>query len=252
MQLERRKKVDKDNVHAYISLRNGQSNDRTQESYDGKKLTPLGVRKFCHSVAVQNDGDKDPTQVGSIPVDMRTDLRSENEARPQVSSSRQQPKMSLKNKAHGEIIDSLVMHAKVVSNQEDQDYSVPNISRLHQDDACLQQECVAGSKPNDVENVDVPLNSIRDMDNVNGNALVPRECFYSAVNQTGPLKATDDTEYHDTGTGGPIQKRNFDGSGEISKISTVTNLSSLIASPDDVVGILGQKHFWKARRQIAK
>ena len=48
------------------------------------------------------------------------------------------------------------------------------------------------------------------------------------------------------------KKGNFDERDNISKISTVTNLSSLIVSPDDVVGILGQKHFWKARRKIAK
>ncbi|TKY57945.1 EARLY FLOWERING 3 [Spatholobus suberectus] len=249
VQLEQRKKVDEGNVHAYIRSRIGQSNDKILESFNGKKFTPLGARNFCCSVAVQNHGDKDRTQFGSPLVDMRKDVRSGNEAHPHVSSSRQQPKMSVKNKSSEEIIDSLVMQAKVIPNQEDQDYSVPNISRLHQDDACLQQECVAGSQSNDIEHGDDLLNSTRDMDN--GNALVPRSCFNSAVNQTRPLEATNDAEYHHTGTGGPIQKGNFDESGDVSKISTVTNLSSLIVSPDDVVGILGQKHFWKARRQIA-
>jgi EARLY FLOWERING 3 protein len=32
----------------------------------------------------------------------------------------------------------------------------------------------------------------------------------------------------------------------------VDSVSVLDISPDDVVGIIGQKHFWKARRAIAK
>ena len=251
VQLERRKKVD-DDIHVYTCSGIDQSNDKTMESVDGKKFTPFGARNFCYSVAVQNDGDKDPTQFSScsLPVDLRKDVRNGNEANPHVSSSRRKPKMSVKNNSSGEIIDSLMMQAKVIPNLEDQDYSVPNISRLHQDDTCLQKECVAGSQSNDVEHGDDLLNSTRDIDN--GNALVPRGCFHSAANQTRPLEATNDAEYHDTGTGGPIQKGNFDERDNISKISTVTNLSSLIVSPDDVVGILGQKHFWKARRKIAK
>jgi EARLY FLOWERING 3 protein len=29
-------------------------------------------------------------------------------------------------------------------------------------------------------------------------------------------------------------------------------LSTMKVSPDDVVAIIGQKHFWKARKEIAK
>ncbi|KAL2317888.1 hypothetical protein Fmac_031764 [Flemingia macrophylla] len=251
VQLKQRKKVDEDEIHAYIRSRVGQSNDKTLDIFKGKKFTSLGSRNLCCSVAVQNNGDKDLTQFGSVPVDTRKDVRSGNEVHPKVSSSRQQRKMFVKNTSSGEIIDSLVMQAKVIPNQEDQDYSVPNINRLYKDNACLQQECVAGVQSNDIEDGDVLLNSTRERDMDNGNALVPKGCFHSAVNQTHPLEATIDAEYHDTGIGGTIQKGNFDGNGDVSKISTVTNSSSLIVSPDDVVGILGQKHFWKARRQIA-
>ncbi|XP_047162902.1 protein EARLY FLOWERING 3-like [Vigna umbellata] len=243
VQLERRKRADDDDVHAYICSRIGHSNDK---AINRKKFTPLGGSNF-RSVSVQNDGERDPAQFGSLPVDMRKHVRSGNETHPHVSSSRQQPKMSVKNKSSGEVIDSLVMQAKVIPNLEDQDCSVPSIGRLHQDGACLQQECVAGPQSGDVD----LLNSTRDMDN--GNALVPKSCFHSAVNQTCPVEVTDDVdvEYHDVGTEGPLQKGNFDESGDVSKISMVTNLSSLIVSPDDVVGVLGQKHFWKARRKIA-
>jgi len=249
VQLERRKRADEDDVHAYICSRIGHSNDKTMKSFNGEKITPLGARNFC-SVSVQDDGERGPTLFGSLPVDMRKHVRSGNEAHPHVSSSRQQQKMSVKNKSSGEVIDSLVMQAKVIPNQEDQDCSVPSLSRSHQDGACLQQECVAGPQSNDVEHRNGLLSSTRDMDN--GNALVPKSCFYSAANQTCPVEATGDVEYHDIGTEGPMQKGIFDEIGDVSKISTVTNLSSQVVSPDDVVGILGQKRFWKARRKIAK
>ncbi|GAU26952.1 hypothetical protein TSUD_06240 [Trifolium subterraneum] len=43
---------------------------------------------------------------------------------------------------------------------------------------------------------------------------------------------------------------NSEGSDDLSKISTLENLSSLKLSPDGVVQILGQQLFWKARRKI--
>lgn len=43
-----------------------------------------------------------------------------------------------------------------------------------------------------------------------------------------------------------------DRSDEVSETSMVDSISALDISPDDVVGIIGQKHFWKARRAITK
>jgi EARLY FLOWERING 3 protein len=45
---------------------------------------------------------------------------------------------------------------------------------------------------------------------------------------------------------------NSEGSDDLSKISTLEDLSSLKLSPDGVVQILGQQLFWKARRKITK
>ncbi|KAJ1442761.1 protein EARLY FLOWERING 3-like [Sesbania bispinosa] len=225
-QLEQRKRVDEDDFHVYDHSR------KTQESFNGKKLTPMGSRNFGCSVAVQNDGDKDQAQFGSPLVNMRKDVTSESEGHPQVSPRRQQPVMSFKNMSTGEIIDSLVRQAKVIRDQEVQDCSVSNISRLHQGDACLQQQRTAGSQSDDIEHGNGHLDSTR-------------------ANQTSPLETTNDTEYHDTSTGSPIRKENLDDSDDVSKISTVENLSGLKLSPDGIVRILGQKQFWKARREIA-
>lgn len=190
-QLGQRKKVDGDGSHAYDHSRIGQSNNKTMKSFNGKKLTPVGARNFCCSVAGENDGDKDQTQFGSLLVKMRKDV---------------------------------------------------NKSRLHQGNACVQQES------NDSEHGDGLIDSAMDIDN--RNSLVLRSCSHSTVDQTSVLEATNDTEYHDTNIDSPMQKGNSEGSDDLSKTSTLESLSSMELSPDGIVQILGQKHFWKARRKI--
>lgn len=39
---------------------------------------------------------------------------------------------------------------------------------------------------------------------------------------------------------------------DVSETSMLDSISGIDISPDDVVGIIGQKHFWKARRAIVK
>ncbi|KAL6980075.1 Protein EARLY FLOWERING [Sarracenia purpurea var. burkii] len=47
-----------------------------------------------------------------------------------------------------------------------------------------------------------------------------------------------------------LQTQNWDRNDDASETSMVDSISGLDISPDDVVGIIGQKHFWKARRAI--
>ncbi|XP_010526070.1 PREDICTED: protein EARLY FLOWERING 3 [Tarenaya hassleriana] len=51
--------------------------------------------------------------------------------------------------------------------------------------------------------------------------------------------------------GGSLQERDGEASDGLSETSMVDSISSADVSPDDVVGIIGQKRFWKARRAIA-
>ncbi|KAL2457486.1 Protein EARLY FLOWERING 3 [Abeliophyllum distichum] len=47
-----------------------------------------------------------------------------------------------------------------------------------------------------------------------------------------------------------LQKGNMDRVDSVYKTSMVESLSEQDVSPDDVIGVIGQKHFWKARRAI--
>ncbi|KAK4783051.1 hypothetical protein SAY86_007425 [Trapa natans] len=45
---------------------------------------------------------------------------------------------------------------------------------------------------------------------------------------------------------------NTENSDDVSETSALDSMSAMDISPDDVVGVIGQKHFWKARRAIVK
>ncbi|WVZ20128.1 hypothetical protein V8G54_007450 [Vigna mungo] len=239
--LEQRKKVYEEDfrVPVYVHSRVGQCNDKSVESFDRKKITHTGTRYFGCSVAGQSDCERVPKQFGSSHV--RKDARCETDGLPQVSTSKNQPVTSVRNISTRENIDTLVRQAKVTPNQEFQDCHVSKRNRFRQDDACLRQDRGVGSESNDIGHSGSLVQSSRKIGN--GNA--------ATANKTNPAEAINDTGHHDTGTGSLIQGGKLNGSHNASKISPVDNLSAVNISPDDVVGIIGQKQFWKARRAIA-
>lgn len=245
VQFEQRKKVDEDDfrVPIYIHSRIGQSNDKNFESFKRKKLTPRGSRYPGCSIAAQNDFERDPKEFGSPLVNMRKDVRTGTKGLRQVSPSKEQPLKSVRNKSStGENVDTLGRQAKVTPNQEFQDCLVSKRSRSRQGDTCLQWECGAGPQSNDIGHDDDLVESTRKTDR--GNA--------PSANQTSPAEAINDSEYHDARIGSTIQKENSNKHDNVSQISRVESLSTLKVSPDHVVEIIGQKHFWKARKAIAK
>ncbi|KAF7830491.1 protein EARLY FLOWERING 3-like [Senna tora] len=246
-QIEQRKKIDEDDfrVPVYVHSRIGQSTDKIQESFSGNKITPMGSRYFGCSADVQNNCDRDPKQNGFSHVNIRRDVRSESERLPKVSPRIDQAK-SVRNISKGENIDSLVRLAEVTPSQEYQDCHVASLGRLCQGDACIQPESGARSQSNDTGHGDGLVES---RDTETGSTPLPRGCFHSTADKRGTVEAINN-EYHDTGTGGLIQNGNLERSENVSKVTMVDDLSTMKISPDDVVEIIGQKHFWKARRAI--
>lgn len=243
-QLEHRKKVDEDDfrVPVYVRSNIGQSNEKRPESFDGKRPSSTGSRCFGFLKPGKIDREREPKQHGSALVNAGTDVRNEIDGPPQVSPNKEHPFTSARDESTGERIDTLVRQAKVTPNQEVQDRRVFKLSSLRQGDGRLRQDCRAESQSNGHGQSDGLLESTREVDKSNG----------PIVNQTSPTEAIDGTEYHDTGTGSPKLLGNLNKNDNISKISRVENLSTVNISPDDVVAVIGQKHFWKARKEIAK
>lgn len=236
-QLEQRKKIDEDDfrVPVYIRSKIGQSNDKSHESFDGKKLTSAGSRNFGFFKAGRINRERDLNNP-------RTDVRNEIDGPPQVSPNKEQPFTSARDTSNGESSNTSVRQAKVIQNQEFQDRAVFKLSSSRQGDGCLHQDCRAESQSNGTGQRDASVESTRERGKSND----------PIANQTSPTEAINGTEYHDTGTGSPIHSGNLNKNDNISKISRVEDLSTLKISPDDVVAIIGQKQFWKARKAIAK
>ncbi|WJX35331.1 Protein EARLY FLOWERING [Trifolium repens] len=242
-QLEQRKKADEDDfrVPVYVRSNIGQSNDKRVESFDGKKLTSTGSRNFGFFKPGRIGRERDPKQYASPLVNTGTDVRNEIDGPPQVSPNKDQSFTSARDISTGERIDTLVRPSKATPNQEFQDRAVFKLSSSRQGDGGSRQNCRAESQSNGTGQSDALVESTREINKSNG----PTE------NRTNPTGAINDTEYHDTGTGSPIQRGNLNKNDNISKTSRVENLSTMKVSPDDVVAIIGQKHFWKARKEIA-
>ncbi|KAI9118511.1 hypothetical protein K1719_010843 [Acacia pycnantha] len=248
---EQRKKVDEDDfrVPIYMNSSVGQSNDKTLKTFDGKKFSTIGPRYFECTIEVQNDCDEDPKQFVSPYVNIRKYMRCESNVFPNGSPSRDKPVKPARNISNGENIDNIASKDNAILNQEHQDWNCPGsrVSRLHQIDACLEQDHEAGPLCNNTRNRGGLVYPSSDTEK--GDVLLPRGCFHSTADQNSPVEAIDDTDCHDTRSTGPLQE-NWDKSDNVSKISTVDRLLSQKISTDDVVEIIGQKRFWKARRSI--
>ncbi|KAK2391880.1 protein EARLY FLOWERING [Trifolium repens] len=117
----------------------------------------------------------------------------------------------------GERIDTFVRQAKATPNQEFQDRAVFKLSSSRQGDGGSRQNCRAESQSNGTGQSDALVESTREINKSNG----------PTANHTNPSGAINDTEYHDTGTGSPIQRGNLNKNDNISKTSRVENLSTL-------------------------
>lgn len=67
--------------------------------------------------------------------------------------------------------------------------------------------------------------------------------------ESGQPKELGNDNKHD---GSFVQFENVEKGDDISETSMVDSSSALDITPDDVVGVIGQKRFWKARKEIVK
>ncbi|KAL4342253.1 hypothetical protein GQ457_08G000140 [Hibiscus cannabinus] len=217
--IEQRKEVrDEDNftVPVFVESKTDQQHDRTKNGFDGEKLTPLTTNSPGHQIKIQNVGDKDPSRSSSSGVNLRKDVRNQNEESLKASSKRES--------------------------------SHPAIIRSHENDACSLQEFRAGREPADNR----CINSANLMRGI-GEKILPRQrsMSYSEGNQSVPDATDYDSQFRGDQAFGSPQCANGDKSDDASETSMVDSVSGMDICPDDVVEIIGQKCFWKARRAIS-
>ncbi|KAJ7958323.1 Protein EARLY FLOWERING 3 [Quillaja saponaria] len=196
---------------------------------------PVYVRS--HMVEIQDDIDRDPKKLGSRHLNLRNAVRSGSEGHVKVSSpSRDQFIKSARNLSTGENIDCPERQYNTYQSLKQPDCAVEKPSRLCNGNACLQLEY--GARSDDCGLGDGVLESTRDTDK--GNLYLP----------TGSSPIEANIEYNNKRMSHSPERGNLDKNNNVSKASMRDTLSCMDISPDDVVGIIGQKHFWKARTAI--
>ncbi|XWS26381.1 hypothetical protein CRYUN_Cryun26dG0027300 [Craigia yunnanensis] len=248
--LEQRKKVrDEDDfmVPVFVNSETGQQHNKTKNGFDGEKLTLLSPTYPGHQIKLQNVRDKDPNQSGSSGVNLRKEVSDQSESS-KVCSRREHSVKTAPDLSTKEQIDGRAKEANESPDQDFGEHPASRLSRLHENDACSLQELRAGRQPADngcFDGADL-MRDIRE-------GILPRKrsMSYSEGNHSVPDETNNDSECRVDKTCGSLQWVNGDKSDDVSETSMVDSISGLDISPDDVVGIIGQKHFWKARRAIA-
>ncbi|XP_038712470.1 protein EARLY FLOWERING 3-like isoform X2 [Tripterygium wilfordii] len=233
-QLGQKKRVGDENdfrVPVFVNSGMDQCNNKTQNSSDREKHTPFTTSYSSSSVKFQNACVKDPKRVNLAGPSLRQEEKNKSDQNPEVCiSSRDHSVKSATNLPIREIADGNVYEANLSPNQE----YVANGD-------CLQGESRAVLQWHDSGHGDEVIESARYLERAD--VSQPRSCFHSREPHYNSESDGDKAR-------GLPQLRNGDKSDDTSETSMVDSMSSLDISPDDVVGIIGQKHFWKARRAI--
>ncbi|EOY29846.1 Hydroxyproline-rich glycoprotein family protein, putative [Theobroma cacao] len=240
--LEQRKVRDEDDfmVPVFVNSETGHQHNKTKNGSDGEKLTPLSPTYPSRLIKLQNVCDKDPNRSSYSVVNLRKEVRDQIEESSRVCSSRERSVKTAADLSTREKSDGHVKEANMSPDQDCGEHPASRLSRLHENDACLQQPAKNGCN-NGAE-------LMRDIDE--GILSRQRSMSYSEGNHSGPDETNNDSECRGDKTCGSLQWANEDKSDNVSETSIVDSASGSDISPDDVVEIIGQKHFLKARRAI--
>nr|AIN75607.1 EARLY FLOWERING 3 [Dimocarpus longan] len=251
-QLEQRKKAgDEDDftVPVYVHSGKNQNSSKTHNGVDGGKLSPYGPPYPGHSLKSQNVYDNDPKRSSLSDLNLRQEARHQSEENPNTNfSSRDHSLKPSATLSSREKIDGLVKEASASPIQESRDLPESHFNRPNDNDTSLRPETRTRSQPVDRRCGD-GVESMRDINK--GVVHQSRSGSHSREDNSCPIEPDIDSEYREEKTCGSLQLGDRDKSDAVSETSMVDSISGLDISPDDVVGIIGQKHFWKARKAIA-
>ncbi|KAB2072561.1 hypothetical protein ES319_A07G024900v1 [Gossypium barbadense] len=236
--LEPRKKVrDEDDflVPVFVNSETGLQHSKNKEWFDGEKA--------------RNVHDNDPNRCSSSGVGSRKEVRDQSEGSLQACSSRERSIKTAGDSSTREKIDGCAKEANVSPDQGCGEIPASRLSGSRENDACLVEKLRAGRQPVDNGCIDDDVALVK----VIGDGILSRKrsLSNSERNHSVPDETSNDSECHEDRTCGSLQWANGDKSDDVSETSVVDTVSGLEISPDDVVGIIGQKRFWKARRAIA-
>lgn len=248
--VQHKKVGDEDDFTVPVFVHSGKSqNDiKMQTSADREKLVTLSPTYPGRSLKPQNDGVNDPKHIGSTALNLRKDGRNKSKENSEacVSSSNHISRSSINWPAREDF--SRPEGANSSQDQQYGDNAMSNSTRLCENDVCSQQGLAARLQSN-LCAYDDSIPELTEEIEKSTNPL-PGSDSCSRKDCSSPNEPEIDSECWGDKTYRSLQFRNGDKSNDASEASMVDSISALEISPDDVVGIIGQKHFWKARRAI--
>ncbi|XP_062097128.1 protein EARLY FLOWERING 3 isoform X2 [Humulus lupulus] len=245
-QHEQRKKVGDDDddfmVPIFVQATAGQC-------VGGETFSSVSSTRTGQPVGRQNIHDKNPKQ---------NNLTAATFSRDPGSERREDVRANFQSENHivtsiREKIDGPSKKIKESSNMESIEHAVSNFSRSCDSGVGLQESRVGGAQLGSGGQRDHLNKSARDMEG--GNDFQPRSESHCWVERSRSNEPENDSDHNSnsnrTCISSQLEVENVDKFDDGSETSMVDSISGTDISPDDVVGIIGQKHFWKARRAIA-
>ncbi|KAK8654814.1 hypothetical protein V6N13_107412 [Hibiscus sabdariffa] len=220
-------------VPVFISSETGQQHRKSKNGFGGGTL-----RNVC---------DDDANRGSSSGVGSRKEVRDRSVEIAKACSSRERSIKTAADLSTRETIDGCAKEDTASPDQDSGEIPASRSSRLQENDACSVQKLRPGRQQDDNGCTD---DAALMAEIGEGTLSRKRSLSYSKGNHSVPDEIINDSECRENKTCGSLELANGDKSDNVSETSMVDSLSSLGISPDDVVGIIGQKLFWKARRAI--
>ncbi|XP_052170222.1 protein EARLY FLOWERING 3 [Diospyros lotus] len=225
-QPEQPNKLDEEDFAVPIFVRSeiGQDHTKRSNSIDGEIISPPSPTYLGPSVNIQNALDKEPRQTSLTDSRMRQEGRCQNE------------------------IDLKILMAEGEKAGQDGVCLANNLDRLQSTAASFHHvsrvrtqadESTCGSHS--------PNRHVRGVENGRSVIIRRNSCSEEPESHNNPA---NDNGYVEDKTSGSLQTGTVNICDDVSETSVVDCISGLDLCPDDVVGIIGQKHFWKARKAI--
>ncbi|KAL6005967.1 hypothetical protein ACLOJK_040012 [Asimina triloba] len=240
------------------------SSDKSQNGQAKQQPTPFLKHSAQSTVTAANDLQGNMTVTPNLSVYLQNvcdkplkwtnamDLKSWQQ---EGNQSEQTPKDMVTLKASAHKSESQLSAGKKVLVQDHQRATMSEFETAHTENTNLYDEA---SDNHIHHNVVLIESSCTEKNIVAERANVPRvksALYPNALISNGhgsPREVENCSNETQGQTHWPAQEEDVDRNDEDSETSMVDSISALDISPDDVVGVIGQKQFWRARKAIVK
>ncbi|XP_010267079.1 PREDICTED: protein HEADING DATE 3B-like isoform X2 [Nelumbo nucifera] len=227
------------------------NSDRSTVAEDNSPLKTAAAT--CNS-SMQPQNACDKSQKPTRTTDMKSKQHVRNQFKENLKETvtgKNHAENSTSISSMGERIAEPLKHDKTSGNQELQNGQVGS-RRLCDADAERHQENGSAMFPKICGDADVHLVEPNEVEKENISRERNESCSEaSPVNShRNPERAENGGHYHEEMVHESLQVGDVDGNDDASESSMVDSVLGADISPDDAVGVIGKKRFWKARRAI--